>query len=59
MRDLARMELDRIDKLKPGQGMLEALAFARGDLEAGMFGGALEYGHRVTRRASLFHGQYH
>lgn len=54
MRDLARTELDRIDKLKPGQGMLEAFLFGRGDLVNGMGGGALEYGHRLNLNTSLF-----
>ena len=54
MRDLARAELDRIDLLPVGAGRLEAFAFGRGDAHSGMIGGAVEYGHRVTRRASLF-----
>ena len=54
MRDLANSELDQIDRLRVGQGMLEAYAFGRGDLRSGMLGGALEYGHRVTPELSLF-----
>lgn len=53
MRD-ASDELDRIDKLKPGQGMLEAFLFGRGDLVNGMGGAAVEYGHRLNRSTSLF-----
>lgn len=54
MRDLARTELDRIDKLKPGQGMLEAFLFGRGDLVNGIGGAALDYGHRVAENGSVF-----
>ena len=54
MRDLARVELDRIDKLRPGQGMLEAFGFLRGDLVNGFGGGAVEYGHRLSESTSLF-----
>ncbi len=54
MRDLARAELDRIDKLNPGQGMLEAFLFMRGDLVNGMGGAAVEYGHKLTAQDSLF-----
>ena len=54
MRDLARAELDRIDELAVGDGLLEAFAFGRGDLRSGMLGGAMEYGHRVTEGLSIF-----
>ena len=57
MRDMANSELDRIDRLRVGQGMLEAYAFGRGDLYGGgEIGGALEYGHRVTHGLSLYGG---
>lgn len=54
MRDVASKELDRIDGLKSGQGMLEAFLFGRGDLHDGMGGGAVEYGHRLNKRDSIF-----
>lgn len=54
MRGLVRAELDRVDDLEVGSGMLEAFAFGRGDLHSGMIGGALEYGHRISPNASLF-----
>ena len=54
MRYLARVELDRIDELEVGDGLLEAFAFGRGDRHGGMLGGAVEYGHRVTDDLSLF-----
>lgn len=34
--------------------MIEAFAFGRGDLDGGMLGGAVEYGHRVTEDLSIF-----
>ena len=54
MRDTARAELDRIDEIKVGAGMLEAFAFGRGDLDSGSIGGALEYGHRLSPSWSAF-----
>ena len=54
MRDLVSKELDRVDELGVGAGRLDLFGFMRGDLHSGMLGGALEYGHRVTPRASLF-----
>ena len=54
MRQEATRQLDRIDRMKVGQGMLEAFVFGRGDLESGMLGGAVEYGHRITGQTSLF-----
>ena len=54
MRDAARIELDRIDKLKVGAGMLEAFAFGRGDLRSGIAGGAIEYDHRLSPTVSAF-----
>jgi hypothetical protein len=54
MRDTARAELDRVESLKVGQGMLEAYAFGRGDLSDGVAGAALDYGHRLSRSLSVF-----
>ena len=54
MRDSARIELDRIDALKPGTGLLEAYAGVRGNLMGGLLGGFVEYGHRVTPSLSIF-----
>ncbi len=54
MRGEATRALDRIDLMPVGTGRLDAFGFMRGDLHGGMAGGAIEYGHRVTRRASLF-----
>ena len=47
-------ELDRIDKLKVGAGMLEAYAFGRGDLRDGQLGLGVEYGRRLRKTLSLF-----
>ena len=52
MRGTARTDLDRIEKLKAGQGMLGAFAFGRGDLSRGVAGLGLEYGHRISDRWS-------
>ena len=58
MRDLARSELDRIDKLMRGQGMLEAYMFGRGNFQSGSVGGAIDYGHRLSPSWSVFgHGE--
>lgn len=54
MRGLARKKLDRIESLKVGAGMLEAYAFGRGDFDSGVAGGAIDYGHRVSKSISLF-----
>lgn len=48
MREAAREELDRIDKLDPGQGQLDAYLFGTGDLNAGLVGGGLDYSHRLS-----------
>lgn len=58
MREAARTELDRVDELRVGQGMLEAYAFGRGSLSAGTVGGALDYSHRLSEGLSTFaHGE--
>ncbi len=54
MRDTARAKLDRIDKLRVKQGMLEAFVFGRGDLHGGSAGAALDYGHRISENFSAF-----
>lgn len=51
MREAAQ-ELDRIDKLEPGRGQLDAFGFAVGDLDSGRIGVGVEYGHRITERLS-------
>ena len=54
MRREATRQLDRIDQLRVGQGMLEAYAFGSGDFDSGSVGGALDYSHRVSESVSLF-----
>lgn len=54
MRGLAKNELDRVDKLAIGTGMLEAYVFGNGNLKAGSAGVAVDYGHRVSKALSLF-----
>ena len=52
MRGDARDELDRIEKLDAGRGMLEAYAFGRGNLSGGSVGGAIDYSHRLNESLS-------
>lgn len=54
MRGEARKELDRIERLKPGQGVLEAYGYGRGGLDFGQVGGGVDYSHRVTDDLSAF-----
>lgn len=54
MRSEARTELDRIEQLEVGTGMLEAYAFGRGGLHSGIVGGALDYSHRIDKSLSAF-----
>ncbi len=54
MRQEATRQLDRIDRLRVGQGMLEAFAFGRGDFVNGIAGGALDYSHRLSTSLSAF-----
>ena len=54
MRERADAQLDRIDKLKPGQGSVDAFLFGEGDLDGGKLGAALEYEHRLNEAFSAF-----
>lgn len=47
-------ELDRVDRLEVGRGMLEAYAFGRGDLDQGSAGAGLDYSHRLSEDLSAF-----
>lgn len=47
-------ELDRIDKLQPGQGMIDVFGFATGDLSRGSMGAGAVYGHRISKSLSAF-----
>ena len=54
MRRESNVQLDRVDELDVGAGMLEAFAFGRGTLDAGMVGAGVDYSHRLTRGLSAF-----
>lgn len=59
MRGEARKELDRIEQLQPGEGVLESYAFVRGrggpfDFHHGIAGGGLDYSHRISDSWSAF-----
>jgi len=54
MRGEAHKQLDRIEQLEPGRGMLEAYMLGRGGLRSGFVGGALDYSHRLDKSLSAF-----
>lgn len=54
MRETTREELERIERLKPGTGALNAYLFGRGTLDSGAIGGGLDYSHRVNESLSAF-----
>lgn len=54
MRERAGSELDRIAKLQPGRGSLDLFGFAKGTLDGGKAGAAVEYRHRVSESWSAF-----
>lgn len=54
MRENAGAELDRIAKLSPGSGSIDLFGFAKGTLDGGKAGGAVEYRHRVSESWSAF-----
>lgn len=54
MRDLTQTQLDRVDELAVGAGMLEAYAFGRGTLDLGQVGAGVDYSHRLSEGLSAF-----
>ena len=54
MRKEATRHLDRIDMLPVGSGLLEASMFARGGVDGGSAGAAVDYSHRLSESLSVF-----
>jgi hypothetical protein len=54
MRQEVAQSLDRIESLRPGQGLFDAYLYGTGNLHSGQIGAGVEYGHRINDSWSAF-----